>query len=196
MAWTDPAGRSLGRPDPLLLLMQPSIHLLAAAAVCFGAIGVAPVAAQSTGAQIEGSAQAVVVEPAGITAIEDLRFGAIMQPATAGTVTIGTDSSVTATGGAIVGITTPQPPSSRGAGRFTIVGDANRFFRIEEPKNFTISNGVASMTVKKLRSNLNGRDQFDADGRFELRIGGELSIGANQPTGDYTGTYEVSVVYQ
>ena len=176
--------------------MQPSIHLLAAtAAICFGVFCAESVAAQA-GDQLEGIAQAVVVEPAGITAIEDLRFGAIMQPATAGTVTIGTDSSVTATGGAIVGITTPQPPSSRGAGRFTIVGDANRFFRIEEPKNFTISNGVASMTVKKLRSNLNGRDQFDADGRFELRIGGELSIGANQPTGDYTGTYEVSVVYQ
>lgn len=173
--------------------MQPSIHLFAATATaCFCVFGAEPVTAQTA----EGSAQAVVVEPAGISAIENLRFGAIMQPVTAGTVTIGPDDAVSTTGGATAGITTPQPAGSRGAGRFTIAGEANRFFRIEEPKNFTISNGSASMTVKKLRSNINGRDQFDANGRFELRIGGELSIEANQPTGDYTGTYEVSVVYQ
>lgn len=175
--------------------MQPSIHLFAAAAaVCFCAFAAEPVAAQAAKARLEGSAQAVVVEPAGITAIEDLRFGAIMQPATAGTVTVDTDDSISATGGAVVGITTPQP-GTRGAGRFTITGDANRMFRVSHPNRLTIFNGTASMTVDKLRSNVNGQERFDANGSYELRIGGRLQIGANQPAGDYTGTYEVTVIY-
>lgn len=176
--------------------MQPTIHLSAALSVtCLCLFGADPAAAQATGAQLQGSAQAVVVEPAGVTAIEDLRFGAIMQPATAGTVTVGADDSISATGGAIVGITTPQP-GSRGAGRFTITGDANRMFRVSEPNKLLISNGAATMTVDKLTSNLNGRGQLDANGRYELRMVGRLKIDANQPTGNYTGTYEVTVIYQ
>lgn len=176
--------------------MQPSIHLLAAtAATCFGVFSAEPVAAQAA-AQLEGSAQAVVVEPAGITALEDLRFGAIMQPATAGTVTIGADDSVSATGGAIVGITTPQPAGSRGAGRFTITGDANRMFVLFGMNSLTISNGTATMPVDQLRANSTyGFGRFDGSGEYSLRVGGRLRIGADQPTGDYTGTYDLTVLY-
>ena len=175
--------------------MQPSIHLFAAlSAACYCVFGVDPVAAQAAEAQHQGSAQAVVVEPAGIAAIEDLRFGAIMQPATDGTVTVDVNSSINATGGAIVGIMTPQP-GTRGAGRFTITGEANRMFRVSEPNKLLISNGAATMTVDKLTSSLNGRGQFDANGRYELRMGGRLKIDANQPSGDYTGTYELTVIY-
>jgi len=176
--------------------MQPTIHLSAALSVaCLCVFGADPAAAQATGAQLQGSAQAVVVEPAGVTAIEDLRFGAIMQPATAGTVTVGADDSISATGGAIVGITTPQP-GSRGAGRFTITGDENRMFVIFGLNRLTISNGAATMTVDQLRGNLRyGFERFDATGEYDLRVGGRLRIGADQPTGNYSGTYDVTVLY-
>ena len=51
------------------------------------------------------------------------------------------------------------------------------------------------MTVDKLRSNVNGQERFDVNSSYELRIGGRLQIGAIQPAGDYTGTYEVTVIY-
>lgn len=176
--------------------MQPSIHLFAAlSAACYCVFGADPVAAQAAGAQLQGSAQAVVVEPAGITAIEDLRFGAIMQPATAGTVSVGLDDSVSATGGAIAGITTPQP-GTRGAGRFTITGDANRLFVIFGLNNLTISNGTATMPVDQLRANLTyGFGRFNGSGQYSLRVGGRLRISADQPTGDYSGTYDLTVLY-
>lgn len=156
-----------------------------------------PVAAQVSDAQAVGTAQASVVEPARLIAIEDLRFGAIMQPTADGTVTIGPDDAVVATGGAVVGITTPQPVGGRGAGQFLVRGEPNRMFVVLNLQKFTISNGTATMEVDKLRPNLlkGGVRRFDKDGRYRLSVGGRLQILANQPTGQYSGTYDVTVLY-
>lgn len=165
--------------------------------VALGSAFAAPqVAAQSASTQM-GTAQAAVVEPARLVAIEDLRFGAIMQPTAAGTVTIGPDDSVVATGGAVVGITTPQPPGGRGAGQFLVRGEPNRMFVVLNLRKFTISNGTAVMEVDKLRPNLlkGGVRRFDSTGRYLLNVGGRLNMEANQPTGYYTGTYEITVLY-
>lgn len=177
--------------------MQRSLPALAIFVAFSGAaVTAAPAAAQSAASQVSGTSQATVVEPAGISPIEDLRFGAIMQPATAGTVSIGTDDSVAATGGAVVGITTPQPAGGRGAGRFSITGDPNRFFLVFGLNTLTVGNGSSTMIVDQMRANLFfGFGRFDGSGDYLLRVGGRLRIDANQPTGEYSGTYDLTVLY-
>ena len=165
-------------------------------AMC-GVLAAQALAAQSVPSETTGTASASVVEPARLVAVEDLRFGAIMQPLSAGTITIGPDDSVTATGGAVVGITTPQPAEGRGAGTFVVRGEGDRMFVVLNLQKFQISNGTATMDVDKLRPNLakGGVRRFDSDGKYFLSIGGRLSVEANQPTGRYSGTYDLTVLY-
>ena len=177
--------------------MRAHHKLVAALSSAFYAVLAAQTAsAQSADAQLSGTAQATVVEPTGITATEDLRFGSIMQPTSAGTVTVGVDSSITATGGAVVGITTPQNSGGRGAGQFSVEGDPNRLFIVFGLNTLTISSGSSSMIVDQLRANLFfGFGRFNGDGDYLLSVGGRLRLEANQPTGDYSGTYDLTVLY-
>lgn len=157
--------------------------------------GIQPAVAQEGTATLEGRAQATVIDPTRLIAIEDLRFGDIMQPATSGTITIGTNDSISATGGAVVGITTPQT-GTRGAGRFSVTGEPRRMFVVLGLGNATITNGTATMRVSKLRTNIvQGTGRFDRNGKYLLKIGGELTIDAMQSTGEYSGTYDVTVLY-
>ncbi len=145
-----------------------------------------------------GSAEVTVVEPIGIQPVAELRFGRIMQPTTAGTLRLTYAGAVTETGGVIGRSNTPQDFNGRGPGAFAVFGDANRLFLAFLPNSTTISNGSATMLVNQFQANpggLLGLRQFNASGYAPLLIGARLNVGANQATGTYTGTYNVTVLY-
>lgn len=183
MAYSASIGRAMRVAGSTLALMA-SGHALAA-----------PGNAQT----VTGSANASVVEPIGIQNVADLRFGRIMQPSAAGTVSISTAGAVTETGGVVGQTNTPQLAGNRGPGAFAIFGDPNRFFAIFPVASTTISNGTASMTVDQF--NFSTTNTFfifgilDATGYAPLISGGRLNVGANQQTGTYSGTYDVTVLY-
>lgn len=147
---------------------------------------------------VSGTAEVVVVEPIGIQRVADLRFGRIMQPANTGTLTLSYTGTVTEGGGVVGQSGTPQAINGRGPGAFAVFGDPNRLFLAFLPNNTSITNGAANMLVNQFQANPGGflgLRRFDAAGYYPLLIGARLNVGANQPTGTYTGTYTVTVLY-
>lgn len=115
-------------------------------------------------------------------------FGTFAAGDTAGTVVLHTDDTRSATGGVdlVTGGTFGVPVlRANGTGNFA--------FSVTYPESFTVSNGSDTMTV----------DEFDALTSGTLAAGGFLSwfygltlhVNANQPTGEYTGSYLITAFY-
>ena len=155
-----------------------------------------PAAAQAepgaTSAQTNGSATAQIVGMFEIAPIADLRFGSIMQPATAGKVTVASDGTVTTS------LTFSATSGPRGPAVFVVRGEPNRRFLALLPGPITISNGTSTMTVDQFRSNTvpPGVATLSSTGIYILNVGGRLNVNANQEAGSYTGTFDVTVLYQ
>ena len=158
----------------------------------------APLSAQAQSAQASGFSQANVVTPGAIVPLTALRFGQMLRPATAGTISINNSGAVTSTGGVTAAIAITQLGTGRGPGSFELTGSPNRQCDVTLPAPFTISNGVQTMTVNAFNANVNGggKIKLDATGHAELFIGATLSVAANQAVGAYTGSYIITVAFQ
>ena len=142
--------------------------------------------------QTTGAAVAQVIGPFQIAPIADLRFGSIMQPATPGNVTISSAGVVTTT------LTFSATSGPRGPAIFVITGEPNRRFLVQLPAPIDISNGTSTMRVDQFRANTaaSGQVNFSSTGFYVLNVGGRLRVNANQEPGSYTGTFDVTVLYQ
>jgi len=189
------------QPGPLTrsAAMSQKITLLMAAVLA----GIVPGQAQAAPAQASGFTQANVVIPGAIVPIDILRFGQIIQPTSAGTLTIAVDSAgsvtITPAGGVTAaGIGILQTGLGRGAGMFELTGSPNRQTTTTLPTSITISNGAQTMTVNNFSANTNGggKLKLDATGHAQLLVGARLNVGANQASGNYSGTYTITVAFQ
>ena len=174
-------------------MRRTTSHLLkAVAASAFGLAATSAGAAPGDSMSTSGSSSVEIVDPAKIQAVEDLRFGVIVQPATGGVVEVSAAGAVTAN------IDISAFPGNRGPARFLLVGDNNRRFLVFLPSSIVIlSNGTSTMTVDRFRMNaVNGATRFDSNGRYNLFVGGRLHVAAAQAPGNYSGTFDVQVVYQ
>lgn len=178
----------MSKPSPLALTLLLVPGLLAPAAA---------MAAPGDTAVLTGAIQASVVAPNSIQPIDDLRFGQFFRPTANGNITITPAGAVNTTGG-MVGLTAvTQIGTGRGAATFQLNGDPNRAFRVDLPNFINIVNGAASMRVSNFTDNVpNPRGYLSASGTFLLRVGARLRVLANQPTGLYQGTYDLTVTYQ
>lgn len=113
-----------------------------------------------------------------------------MSPAAAGIVEIASDGTIT------TNLDISSFPGNRGPARFTVLGDPNRLFLVFAPNQILISNGSATMQVDRFRANtFFGLGRFNNVGSFDLYVGGRLNVGANQAVGQYSGTFNVTVLY-
>ncbi len=145
---------------------------------------------------LDGTASAELVDPGRLYKLEDLRFGAFMRPATAGTLVITPAGIASGTGGVTAGMNIPQPTEGRGPASFQLDGAAYRGFIAQVPNRITISNGSATMQVRNVTSNtLLGLNLFNGAGDFTLRIGGTLQVNSNQAVGQYTGDFQITVLF-
>lgn len=152
---------------------------LAAAVVGLAAFPMASEAADAT-----GTATASVVAPIAITQAANLSFGTIAPTGTAGTVTI-------ATGGARTSTNVDLFTSGAGsAGQFNVTGEGTSTFSTTIPGINLVSGSdtMAATFTNDAPSALTG-------GAATINVGGELAVGAAQPTGSYTGTFTVTVAY-
>lgn len=140
---------------------------------------VASVPAQA--ASITGGAQATVVGPLSIANTFPMRFGAFSSGSTAGTITT---NGVTTGGVSLVTLGSP--------GTYNVAGTPNASFDITAPNSVTLTNGSASMTAAIVVPTASA---LDAQGNRAFNITGTLSVGANQPTGNYTGSFPMTVNY-
>lgn len=129
-----------------------------------------------------------VVEAASssITQVQNLHFGHIHAKPTAGTVRIDPKNGKITTTYIYTGV--PKHAV------FRVKGTPKANINIAIPSQVVLSNGTDTMNVQLL-TNLNGQQKTDKNGSFEFWIGGQLSVGANQPPGAYSGTYTVDIHY-
>ena len=173
-------------------LMRPALALLVLASG-----GVSPAALAAAGAATgTGTAQARVLQPVSMANTAEMRFGQIIQPVTAGTVTLTPGGTVTAAGGAAGNQTIAQTGGGPAAGEFTITMAPNTAFSVYGPLSFTLTNGTSTMSVSVLTGSLQTVSQTATAITYRLRVGGTLSLAANQAVGTYTGSYTLQTVYQ
>lgn len=141
-----------------------------------------------------GRFQAKIIRGITITKTSDLVFGAVAKPSSGnGSVTIDATTGVRTTTGSALGMTSPTP--TRAA--FNVTGEGGQAFSISVPATFQMT-GPQAMTVTTTNSasaspNLSGA--LGAQGVFAFGVGGTAPINASTPSGDYTGSFTVTVAY-
>lgn len=169
--------------------MKQIIKFLAIAVVMFAFAGTV----QAQTATATSNAAAVIIAPLSITNTTGLHFGTIMRSATAGTVSIATNGDRSSLGGVTLSSLTPV----HSAATFDVEGESGRTVTITLPASTTITNAASdNMVVDNFVSDPDDANPVTLTGAATvLRIGATLNVGANQPSGTYTGTFSVSVNY-
>jgi len=130
-------------------------------------------------------AQALQLTPEGA-----LGLGEIFVGPSPGAVTISAAGVRSSTGGVTLGSS-----SEAAAARFTVTGEPNGVFDVTLPSSATLSSGAHSMTLDTFTSSPSGSGTLDAFGMQTLTVGATLHVGAAQPSGSYSGFYNVTVAY-
>jgi hypothetical protein len=128
-----------------------------------------------------------------LTRTQDLSFGAFAA-GTGGTVTITPQGARTATGDvALIGNSQGSPAA------FDASGSANATYQITLPADGTVtltgSNG-GSMSLSSFASSPSSQGQLSSAGTQTLQVGATLGVGSNQAPGTYSGSFNVTVVFQ
>ena len=124
----------------------------------------------------------------------DLAFGTIMPSASSGSVTIAPDTATRTASGGVQLVTSVFGPAV-----FNITGAANSSYSVTLPSDgtITISNGNQAMSVTGFSAApASGVATLNGDGVGAFKVGGKLDVPANQPSGEYTGMFDVIVTYQ
>lgn len=143
-------------------------------------------AAQTASATID-----VEIESRAITLTNTggLNFGKVLPYGSAGYVYVSTNG-VGSTSNAFISDATNIRASS-----WAVNGIPGAPFAVNLPTSVVISNGTENMTITSF--NRSGATQLylDAAGNNSFNVGARLNVGANQPVGVYTGTFNVTVNY-
>jgi Domain of unknown function (DUF4402) len=147
-----------------------------------------------------GTLRVIALTPTNILNVDPLDFGLIIPGAAAGTVTLNAQT------GARTGTVVTLAGATFSRARFVAAGTPNRVvtLAVNPSPTITISNGVNSMTINQLRVSANGagpqpfgpNHTLNSIGVIDFRIGGRLNVGANQPSGLYTGSFTLTMDYQ
>ena len=152
----------------------------------------APALAQSS-ATTTGTT--TILQPVTIAQNSPLAFGRIVRPTTGtGTVTIGTGGDAVTTGGGAVALA-----STTSRARYTVSGEGAQTVSVAMPTSFNLSKTGAPDIAVTLTRNPAGvltlSNVLGSAGTAALDIGGSFSISSVTDTGDYAGTFAVSVAY-
>jgi hypothetical protein len=135
--------------------------------------------------------EANIVSSINIVAKNGVVFGDISVSSIAGTVSIDTSGSRTATGGVTINTSTSGSPAN-----FEVSGDPNGFYEINLPDSVTITSGTGdSMTVDNLNSLPDTNGVLDAGGTESLSVAARLNVGSFQAFGAYSGLMATTVEY-
>ena len=166
-----------------------------AIAILFSGVSVMA-SAQNTATQ-SATASAKIVAPITLTKTNDLRFGTIATSSASGTVsvaaTVGAQAS--ASGGATM---VASSLDETGPAVFTITGESDQTFSLNVKTDDVIklSNGAETMDVTLNIPSFSKANNALTGGTKTLIIGGSLAVGANQASGAYTKTFDVTVAYE
>jgi hypothetical protein len=128
------------------------------------------------------------------TKVSDLAFGAVRKPNTgSGTVTISQTTGARSASGTNPPTLVSGQPSSRAV--FNIGGTPSTTFAISTTpaSSLNLTSGANTITTTLVRSATTGT--LDATGALTVGVGGVLTVPATAPTGDYSGTFTLTVTY-
>lgn len=149
---------------------------------------------------MSGDAQIAVVRPLSFIQVDDLDFGSIIPSNTVGRVTLSPTGVRTATGGIVL------VGNDHDSARFAGMGSVLQRVRIRiTPNNILLTGPGPAMTVDNWTIDPQGTLlQLGAspnyiilplNGIFWFRVGARLTVGANQPAGYYSGTFNATLDY-
>lgn len=141
-------------------------------------------------AEAESDAGAKIIAPLQISNSTALYFGTI-----APSVTESDTVLVSPQGAKTCGVELTCMTDDHTAAEFRVTGEADASYTIALPTQIQLSNGAGmNMTVNDFTgSKANGTL---VAGQDDFTVGGTLEVGANQSSGEYTGTFIVTVEYQ
>jgi hypothetical protein len=166
-------------------------RLIAALAIAAGLA--APAMAQSS-ATASANATTRIITPITLTKTNDLTFGNIVKPSTgSGTVTIGNSAdtvAVTGTGAAAASGTISRA-------KFTVGGEGGQTFSITVPASVTMTSGANNLVVTLSTAAATGTlsGTLGSAGTATVNVGGSFPIANTTASGNYTGSFNVTVAY-
>jgi spore coat protein U-like protein len=152
------------------------------------AVGALPAHAATTAA----SAEAVTLSRLSLVKTEDLDFGTLISGTTAGTATINANTGARTTTGGV----TPASGGPPKRAEFVGIGGRGILIMVAIGASPTLSNGTGgTMPTALTVQGGTGVRLFPGTGVQTFRVGGRLNVAANQPSGDYAGTFTLTVTY-
>jgi hypothetical protein len=125
----------------------------------------------------------------------NLSFGSLIADR-GGTVTIAPSSAGTRskTGSVVLPISSQFPQGS--AASFTVNATDGYSYTIGLPttNSVTLSSGANNMTIASFSSSPSGA-LTTSNGVAPLYVGATLTVGSNQPAGNYSGSFSVTIIY-
>jgi hypothetical protein len=158
-------------------------------------MSIASVKAQTTTSVATASSFASIEVPISISKVDgqDLHFGNIIADNDGGTVSIANDNTP-----GYVGVVASSIPGTRKAAEFKVTGYASALYSISTAVIQDLKFGVNTMplvlnTPTAVAGTLGTLDGTTAS--QNLKVGGTITLGANQVAGQYTGSFSVTVNY-
>ncbi|WP_423819021.1 DUF4402 domain-containing protein [Salinimicrobium sp. TIG7-5_MAKvit] len=139
-------------------------------------------------ASATANAAAEIVSPIKISAQQDLNFGKVANN-TAGTVVVATNSATTESTLDQIGSTTPS------AAAFDVTAASGFSYKITMPESVSLSSGENNIVVNAFTNDA-GNDVVGTGGIQAIGVGATLNVTEGQPTGEYSGTFDVTVAYE
>lgn len=124
-----------------------------------------------------------------------MAFGRVsLPPSGSGTVTMNASTGALTTTGGIIALTSPTP--TRAA--FNVGGEGGQAFSVTIPATFQLTGTATPLTVTT--SNSAGASpllsaSLGSQGAFTFGVGGSFTLASSTLTGDYTGSFTVTVAY-
>ena len=168
---------------------------LCIAALAATTVAASPALAQAASATAE--ARGVVVQPLSLAKTADLDFGTVVGSAVAGTVDIDPDTGARATTGGVTGV--PSYPGGRGTFQGAGTAGQDVILTLNAPTLLiSQSNPLDTITVNSmtLDSGNSTTRTIGLTGIFDVGVGGNFGIAANQPAALYSANFDLTADYQ
>jgi hypothetical protein len=176
--------------------MRKSVFLAAVAAAFVAATPAAAAPTPGT-ATATAKAKGIVLQPLTLIRSQDLDFGTVVSSAAAGTVVVNADTGARTVTGGVTGV--PSFPGGRGLFQGAGAVSQNVQLTLSAPALLiSQSNSADTITVNSMvldSGNLTLRN-LGASGVFQVGVGGNFAIAANQPAGLYEANFTLTADYQ
>ena len=159
-------------------------------AVGLAVAAASPATAAPVSATTNAGGKALILIPLTITRVADLEFGTVIESSTSGTVIMPADGSARTVTGGVLPVASAAGHRAQFAGAGT-PGEQVSIF-LAPPATIKDSAGDSLPISLSLETS---SVIIDSTHAFFVGVGGTVSVAANQPDGDYTGTFTILAQY-